>query len=861
MIGQIVSRYRIVGNLGSGGMGDVYLAEDERLGRKLALKILPERFTSDPGRVRRFEQEARAASALNHPNIITIHDIGRAQTSDGDLYFIAAEYVEGETLRSRLLNVAEPRHRIEMTEAIEIAIQCCGALQAAHGAGIIHRDIKPENIMLRPDGYVKILDFGLAKLIERDATETGGDPMTRTKSLLGTEPGMVVGTAAYMSPEQARGQRVDGRSDIFSLGATLYEMLTGHRPFGGPTISDTIAAVLLIEPQRLSRRLPNVPAELESVVARMLAKELDWRYQSAEDALGDLKRVRARCESIGAGSMDHSACYATNFTEPSELETPLRGGGETERHSQDLFETNITPITDQPAWRPERDTRRAGGLTPSGAQTTPRTSRMRRFFAPALISLAVLIAAALGWAHFSNRASKINSVAVLPFTVTGPDADYLSDGMAETITNTLSRLPELNVTSSNSVRGYKGREVDARELGRDLEVEAALLGKIRRAGKDLTINVELVDTRSGRQIWGENFSLKTSDLLTVQDRISRGVVSMLRPPSGEDARSFLTGAGTTDSEAYDLYLRGRSLWNQGTPEALAKADEFFEKAAAKDPSYALAIGGCAACHAAGSDGRRPGESMEKARKVAAIALKTEDKLLDARLTLARVNFRYDWDFDSAEREFKRALQLDPKSADARRQFAEFLALTGHYEEASRELNRAIRLDPRSLSVKVTFGALAYYSRDYGEAIRRLKKALEFDDAYAPAHTRLGLVYEQQGDTQDAVLSFLRAGGLSPVGPERTSALRRAYNSQGRDAFWREHLSQLTRESRARYVPKTAVAAAQVRLGRYDQALDTLAMGVEEKDPGLIELKVEPVFDPLRSNPKFGALLRRVGLAP
>ncbi len=858
MIGQIVSRFRIIGNLGSGGMGDVYLAEDELLGRKLALKILPERFTSDPERARRFEQEARAASALNHPNIITIHDIGRARTSDGDLYFIAAEFVEGETLRSRL-NGTAPGHRIEMTEAIEIALQCCGALQAAHGAGIIHRDIKPENIMLRPDGYVKILDFGLAKLIERDETEGGGDPMARTKSMFSTEPGMVVGTAAYMSPEQARGQRVDGRTDIFSLGATLYEMLTGHRPFGGPTISDMIAAVLLTNPQRLSCRLPNVPVELESLVARMLAKVLDSRYQSAEDALRDLKRAKARCESPGAGAMDHSACY--EIIEPSELKPLIQGGGELERHSQDLFATNIIPITDQPAGRPERNTRRQGGLTSRGAQTTPRTSGKRRFFAPALISLAVLIASALGWAHFANRASKINSVAVMPFTVTGPDADYLSDGMAETITKTLSRLPELNVTSSNSVRGYKGREVDARELGRDLEVDAALLGKIRRAGKDLTINVELVDTRNGRQIWGENFSLKTSDLLTVQDRISRGVVSMLRPPSGEDARSFLTGAGTTDSEAFDLYLRGRSLWNQGTPEALAKADEFFEKAAAKDPSYALAIGGCAACHAAGSDGRRPGDSMEKARKVAGIALKTEDRLLDARLTLARVNFRYDWDFDSAEREFKRALQLDPKSADARRQFAEFLALTGRYEEASRELNRAIRLDPRSLPVKVTFGALAYYSRDYGEAIRRLKNALEFDDAYAPAHTRLGLVYEQQGDTQDAVLSFLRAGGLSPVGPERTSALRSAYNSQGRDAFWREHLLQLTRESRARYVPKTAVAAAQLRLGRYDQALDTLAKGVEEKDPGLIELKVEPVFDPLRSNPKFGALLRRVGLAP
>src|SRR5262245_17937326 len=623
MIGQTVFHYRVLSNLGSGGMGDVYLAEDERLGRLLALKILPERFTSDPERARRFEQEARAASSLNHPNIITIHDIGRAQTSDGDLYFIAAEYIEGETLRSRL-NGAAPGDGIEMTEAIDIAIQCCGALQAAHGAGIIHRDIKPENIMLRPDGYAKILDFGLAKLIELENQETDGAPMTRTKSLFSTEPGMVVGTAAYMSPEQARGQRVDGRSDIFSLGATLYEMITGHRPFGGPTISDTIAAVLLTEPQRLSRRLPNVSAELESVVARMLVKERDSRYQSAEDALSDLKRARARCESIGVDSMDHSACYETNFVEPSELETHSRGGREANRQSQDCFETNIIPITNQSAWQADRRTQRPDGWTSQGPQTTLRKPMLRRLFAPAVISLAALIAAALGWAHFANRASKINSVAVLPFTVTGPDADYLSDGIAETITNTLSRLPELSVTSTNSVRGYKGRDVDARDLRRDLEVDAALLGKIRRAGKDLTINIELVETRNGRQLWGQSFDLKTSDLVAVQDRIIRGVADMLRPQSGEDSQSLLAGAGRAASEAYDLYLGGRSFWNLGTPEALAKADEYFERAASRDPSYVLAVGGWAACHAAGSDGKRPRESMEKARKVAAIALKTDD---------------------------------------------------------------------------------------------------------------------------------------------------------------------------------------------------------------------------------------------
>ncbi|MGH9939331.1 MAG: serine/threonine-protein kinase, partial [Blastocatellia bacterium] len=323
MIGQTISHYRILGKLGSGGMGEVYLAEDERLGRKLALKILPELFTQDDSRVRRFEQEARAASALNHPNIITIHDIGHVRTVAGDLHFIATEFVEGETLRSRLNTMAtEPE--LEMVEAIEIAIQCCNALQAAHRSGIVHRDIQPENIMLRPDGYVKILDFGLAKLTEQFVREgeqgTDDDPQALTKSLFETRPGIVMGTAAYMSPEQARGQRVDGRTDIFSLGVTLYEIVSGQRPFGGVTTSDTIAALLLSEPTRLSQHLPDIPAELESVVTRMLAKDRDARYQTVEEVLNDLKRAKARCELAGGGVASAPPDSPTSVFNPSLMD-------------------------------------------------------------------------------------------------------------------------------------------------------------------------------------------------------------------------------------------------------------------------------------------------------------------------------------------------------------------------------------------------------------------------------------------------------------------------------------------------------------------------------------------------------------
>ena len=907
MIGQTISHYRILGKLGTGGMGEVYLAEDERLGRKLAIKILLEQFSREHDRVRRFEQEARAASALNHPNIITIYEIGAVASEAGECQFIATELVEGETMRARL--IASPARKIEIAEAIGVAIQCLNALQTAHNAGIIHRDIKPENIMLRPDGYVKILDFGLAKLTEHSSQDPAEGLRATLESLFQTQPGMVMGTVAYMSPEQARGQRVDGRSDIFSLGVTLYELVSGHRPFGGPTISDTIAELLLGEPKRLSQHLPDVTAEFESVVARMLAKDRDARYQSAQEALNDLRRAAAQFEpsSVFAAiaqfepasdlsaqpryerenefgmtaAMDHSDCYATNIAMLSEFESPsqagpesntswqvgpesyapLQAGLESNSQSQVSFETNIIPITAQPDWGAAPQIEYSYSPVALVGPIRPRRSRLRRLFLPALAGLAILIAVALGSLFFTNRAAKIDSIAVLPFTVAGggADADYLGEGIAETIINTLSQWPDLSVSSRNSVIRYKGGEADARAVGQELEVKAVLLGKIRRIGKELSINAELVDARTGRQIWGENFNLKTADLLAIQAKITRNITDKLQLRLGKDAESFYAGVGTSNPEAYDLYLKGLYFWNQGTRTAMAKADEYFEKAAAIDPSYALAVAGCAACHAAGSDGKKPQEGMEKARLVAGVALKTNDKLPDAHLTLAQVNFRYDWDFESAERQFKRAIQLNKKSAVAHHRYAEFLALLGRQQEALDELNKARRLDPRSLPINTTFGTLAYYSHDYQEAIRRLKKTLEIDDTFPLIHANLGLAYEQQGATEDAVLSFLRARSLTRANREKTSLLRKAFADDGRDAFWREYLSQLTRDSKERYVPQTAVAAIQVRLGQKDQALEALAKAVEEKDSGLVELKVEPVFEPLRSDSKFTELLRRVRL--
>jgi serine/threonine-protein kinase len=829
-------------------MGEVYLAEDSRLGRKLALKILPEQFTQDAERVKRFEQEARAASALNHPNIITIYEIGH----DGSRHYLATEFIEGETLRSRM-NV----RRLTVDEAVEIALQIAAALQAAHAAGIAHRDIKPENIMLRPDGYVKVLDFGLAKLTEQTSSETQ-DLEAPTRSLLETQPGLVIGTVAYMSPEQARGQRVDGRTDLFSLGVVLYEMIAGKRPFGGPTVSDMIASLLASTPARLSEHLPTAPIELEQIINRMLAKNRDERFQSAQEAIAALKRVKSRREQASEADETRRldsppelfVAPASLHSEPTPPATRYNTQLSESAVPQTSYETNVIPIA------------RSEAQTMSAARPVVQATSRRRWLLPALIVLALAVAGAFVAQWLVRGPSRIDSIAVLPFVneSNDPDADYLSEGIMEGVINSLSQWPELGVSARNSVIRYRGQEADARAVGRELEVEAVLLGRIVRRGKDLTINAELVNARNGRQIWGERFVRKIDDLMAVQEEIAQKITGKLQFRLNDEAAKSLATAKPQNPEAYDLYLKGRYFWNKGSAEDKHKADEYFEAAFAKDPSYALAAAGCAACHAAGADREPPAKSMTKAKMVALIALKKNDKLAEPHLTLAGVNLRYDWNFGDAEREFKRAIELEPKNAAARLEYAEFLALMGRRNEALNELNVARRLDPRSLPVNQAFGKLAYYSNDYRDAVKHLRDTLLLDDNFAPAHTGLGLAYEQQGQTQDAVLEFMRARMLSAENPERLTALKAAFAGKGREAFWGEYLAQLKEESKTHYIPSSAIAAVQVRLGQHEHALQSLEKAVGEKDGGLVELKVEPVFNPLRPNSKFNEVLRRVGLA-
>jgi len=631
----------------------------------------------------------------------------------------------------------------------------------------------------------------------------------------------------------------------------------------------------------LSEQLPAVPSELENIVGRMLAKDRDQRYQSAQELANDLKRVKTRVDlesdplETGETALLEPPTAKFGSAADRQFENPpasqsfttqiapgITASGASSVTQQSGYETSISPVTSA-----------AQQLTPKAISQTHTSSfnssdsiqqpavKRSRYLLWALIALAIIAVLALLTLRFIRNDGVIDSIAVLPFVNVNEDTDaeYLSEGITESLINTLSQLPEIGVSSRNAVIRYKGQEADARKVAGELNVKAVLFGRLMRRGDELTINAELVDARNGRQIWGERFRRRVSDLLTVQEEIAQKISDKLKWRLTTEQQGSLVNHGTEDSEAYNLYLKGRYYWNQGTPEALKKADEYFEAAAGKDPAYALAAAGCAACHAAGSDGDTPRESMEKAKLVALKALKVDDTIVDAHLTLATVNFRYDWEFATAEREFKRAIELDPKNATAHQRYAEFLALMGRHKEANDEVWKARALDPQSPSVNQMIGAIQYYARQYDHAIDHLKKTLVIDDNFAAAHNSLGLVYEQTGKEQEGVIEILRAKRLMNDDGQYLTALKKAFVESKAPGFWRQELAHLTEESKTRYVPSSAIASLHTRLGENDQALAALEKGLAEKDGGMVELKVEPVFDHLRKLPKFNELLRRVGL--
>lgn len=776
-------------------MGEVYLAEDRRLGRKLALKILPAGFTKNAERVARFQQEARAASALNHPNIITIYEFGE----EAGTHFIAFEYVAGQTLRQLLRSNGMP-----LRDSLEIAIQVCGALQAAHEAGITHRDIKPENVMIRPDGYVKVLDFGLAKLTERSADKVDIEAETRVRAE--TDPGTIMGTVTYMSPEQARGVTVDARSDIFSAGVLLYEMVTGRPPFGGATTSDVIASILLSEPLPPSRSVANLPVELDWCLSKAIRKDPEERYQTIKSFLSDLRHIKSRLEF-------ENELARLNRTEPGS--------------SGRVFSEALTL-----SFSREPNTL----LLPFSQSSSQQ--------------------------RLSGSYSEIDSLAILPLAnaCSDPGMEYLSDGITESIINTLSQLPKLRVVPRNTVFRYKGQEVDPQQAGRELNVRAVLTGRVLQLGDSLVVKTELVDVAQQAQLWGEQYRRHLTDIFALQEEIAEEISQKLRLRLTGEEKQKLVKRYTDNTAAYHLYLKGRYYVNKRTSEWIRKGMEHFQQAIDLDPNYALAYAGLADAYAflaSATGGQRPHDTYPRAKAAAQKALELDDTLGEAHCSLGFFRLLYDWDFAEAEREYKRAIELSPNYANAHDGYGFFLKATGQYDAAIRECQRAQELDPLSLFIMLSLSWAYYFARRYDEALAQARKVLEMDPNFGFAYWHLGMVYLQKGMQEDSIAALRRAVNLTGGIPSFLSHLGHAYGKSGKQREARQMLAQLESLSRRQYVSSYFIAMIHLGLGDLDRTFEWLEKAYEERAGFLAFVRVEPMLDNLRMDGRMNSLIERM----
>jgi serine/threonine-protein kinase len=830
-----IGRYQIDRLIGKGGMGEVYLAQDTSLKRDVAIKLLPSDRTQDREWMRRFEREAHTASQLNHPNILTIHEIG---AEDG-YRFIVSEYIRGESLRQRLARV-----HMGLQEMLDVAMQVGSALAAAHQAGIVHRDIKPENIMLREDGYAKVLDFGLAKLVGMSPAEQWAESHRneRTCTLNDTSQGVVVGTAAYMSPEQARGIGVDGRSDIWSLGVVLYEMAAGSTPFEGQTRNDVIAAILKSAPSPLSQCSPGVPGELERIVSKALRKDAAERYQCVKELLGELARV----------AKDNEA--APEQGAPVPHRPPPASAGNREQ------------APPQSSGAASSNGARVYTFLTSGAQRMAGNIRGHRVGNAFLLSTILLVCAYLFFYidPFSPRAQSLNSIAVLPFADGDRDeaVGYLSEGISESLIDRLSRLKEVKVTARSSSFKFRGKDLDVWEVARSLGVEAILTGEVSLENDDLLVRADLVDARDKTHLWGGHYRRKVEDVQAIQDDISLAVTNALRLRLTGPEQERVSNQRRDNKEAYQLYLKGRYFWNKLTREALEKSITYFNQALEKDPDFSLAHAGLANAYVTlGANDVPPAETYPKAIASARKAIELDESLAEAHYAAAVAKLFYEWELPGAEKELTRTLELNPSYAAAHSLLGHLRIAQGRAGEAIPLLKRALEIDPFSLLFNTNLAYAYSYARQHGKAAEQLQKTLVQEPDASFLYSDLCVFNAQLGKYEEALAACQKATILAGDEPWALSSLGIAYALSGKRSEAQWVADNLNSAARKKYVQPYQVAAVYAALGEKSKALAWLDKALAERSPSLVQLSADPVFDKLRSDPRYIALLRAIRPGP
>ena len=799
-----LSHYRIVSKVGAGGMGEVYLAHDTELDRQVALKVLPPEVATDQKRMNRFLQEAKAASALNHPNIVTIHEIQRT----GEITFIALELIDGETLSFRI------QEELTLIDLLNIAIQIAAALAAAHAAGILHRDIKPDNVMIRRDGIVKVLDFGLAKLVEPEPA----DPEAVTK--FKTDAGVAVGTPVYMSPEQVCGKEVDARTDIFSLGVVIYKMVTGHLPFDGANAGEVMAAILSDkQPQPLARFSRDAPVELERIISKALRKDRDERYQTIKDFQLDLANLKQELE----------------FAKRLERSRPSRDSTDKQDDAKPMLAGN-------------------------------RQSNVfsRRNLVLVAIPL-VLVVAIVGYLATRRPAASdsITSLAVLPFVNIGndPGAEYLSDGLADALINSLTQLDQLRVIARGTSFRYKGKDIDPQRLGRELNVQAVLTGSVRQFGDSLNIQVDLIDAASGRQLWGQEYERKNADVLSIKQAIAREVTDKLRLKLTREQQQRLVKHDAGSSQAYQSYLRGRFFWNKRTGDGLKRALEEFRQATESDPTYALGYVGLADTYLLLEDyaGTPESQVLPLARAAVDRALQLDESLPEAHTTSATI-YDSEWRWEEAEREHKRAITLNPNYATAHHWYSTHLRNVGRMEEAFQEMLLAQKLDPLSAVIGGNVVSMHLIRNDVNAALAECRKVFEIDPDIPEVHALLGLIHLQQGRKAEAVASCEKAAELSGHSARLLSYLAFIYGQVGRRADALRVIKRLEEKYARREAVGSSLAIAWVGLPDKDQVFYWLEKDFQQRSALLPNVVWYPrLFDEVRSDPRFVDLIRRMNL--